>query len=181
MLTFDADTHTYRVDGRAVTSVTTRIHAAGLPGSAAFAYTPASADRGTRVHLACLQCDSDIAPTLPEDERGYLQSYMHWRRMIGPVWERMEQTHYNPTFDTAGTADRLGTIDGVPTVLDLKTGGPAAWHGVQLAMYDLLYTHPIYRVRRGLYLRKDGTPARCIVYADPADYATALQLMTRIP
>jgi hypothetical protein len=57
-LQFDPDTHRYTLDGRVIRSVTQRIQRAGLLGSAAAWYTPASADRGTAVHLACAHWDT---------------------------------------------------------------------------------------------------------------------------
>jgi hypothetical protein len=57
-LRFDPDTHQYTLDGRVILSVTQRIQQAGLLGSASTWYTPASAERGTAVHLACAQWDT---------------------------------------------------------------------------------------------------------------------------
>jgi hypothetical protein len=57
-LRFDPDTHQYTLDGRVILSVTQRIQQAGLLGSAAMWYTPASAARGTAVHHACAQWDT---------------------------------------------------------------------------------------------------------------------------
>ena len=57
-LRFDADTHQYTLDGRVVQSVTQRMQRAGLLGSAETWYTPASAERGTAVHLACAHWDT---------------------------------------------------------------------------------------------------------------------------
>ena len=178
---FDAEAHTYTWQGRVIPSVTSRIAAAGLLGAGAQFYTPASAARGTRVHLACAEYDHGRAATLPETERGYLDSYTFWHQMMAPRWSHIEQPQYSVTHDTAGTADRVGTMNGQPLIVDLKTGSPASWHGLQLAMYDLLYddVKPQQRRRLALYLRKDGRLAQSVEYLDPADYALALNLMKR--
>ena len=178
---FDAEAHTYTWQGRIIPSVTSRIASAGLLGAGAQFYTPASAARGTRVHLACAEYDHGRAATLPETERGFLDSYTFWHTMMAPRWSHIEQPQYSSTHDTAGTADRVGTMNGHPLIVDLKTGSPASWHGLQLAMYDLLYDDvpPQRRRRLALYLRKDGRLAQSVEYLDPADYTLALALMKR--
>ena len=179
---FDAATHVYQFEGRDIPSVTTRIAAAGLLGAGAQFYTAASAARGTRVHLACAEYDHGRAATLPETERGFLDSYTFWHKMMRPTWSHIEQPQYSVTHDTAGTADRVGTMNGQTLIVDLKTGSPASWHGLQLAMYDLLYDDvpPQQRRRLALYLRKDGRLAQSVEYLDPADYTLALALMKRM-
>lgn len=178
---FNAEAHTYTWQGRVIPSVTTRIAAAGLLGAGAQFYTPASAARGTRVHLACAEYDHGRETTLSETEIGFLDSYVFWHTMMAPKWSHIEKPQYSVTHDTAGTADRVGAMNGHPLIVDLKTGSPASWHGLQLAMYDLLYDDvpPQRRRRLALYLRKDGRLAQSVEYLDPADYALALNLMKR--
>lgn len=183
MLAFDVLTHTYSVGGRIVPSVTSRIQAAGLLGPAATFFTHGAAARGTSVHLACLQLDQptdpELAHVLTPDERGYLRSYARWRDAMRPHWTSLEQPHYSPAYDTAGTTDRLGTLDGVPIIVDLKTGAPAPWHGIQLAMYDLLYdtVPPRQRRRLAVHLAPDGRMAQTVEYHAARDYLHALALM----
>lgn len=178
MLTFDAGAHRYTVDGRPVLSVTQRIQAAGLCGPAA-AFDPLAADRGTLVHAACLALDLDQTVLLPPHFHGYLDSYAAWRAMVLPVWTVLETPHYSATYDTAGTADRIGLLQDKPVVLDFKTGRPTDWHGIQLALYDLIYDDlpPRQRRRLALYLRPDGRMAQSIEYHAPADYQIALALL----
>jgi hypothetical protein len=180
MLTFDPVTHTYWVDGQAVHSVTARIEAAGLLGPAAQFYTEATAARGQRVHLACRHLDEGTDITLPATEWGYLRSYDLWLAAMRPRWSSLEQPHYSETYDTAGTADRLGLLHG-PAVVDLKTGPAASWYGVQLAMYDLLHDDLVPRQRRRivLHLAPDGRMAQSVEYHDANDYLIALELMTK--
>ena len=101
--------------------------------------------------------------------------------MVAPVWSSMEEPKHSEQYDFAGTADRLGTINGKPVVIDFKTGGPASWHGLQLAFYDLLYDDlpPMIRRRIVVHLRKDGRIPQTVEYHDHADYATALTLLSR--
>jgi hypothetical protein len=178
MLTFDTATHTYAVDGRPVPSVTSRIAAAGLLGPAASFYTAQGAARGQRVHLACLQLDQGIDIALPSGEWGYLRSYDRWRDAMCPRWTALEEPHYSPTYETAGTADRLGALQS-PVVVDLKTGPVASWHGIQLACYDLLHDDlaPRQRRRLALYLSPDGHMAQSVEYHNANDYLLALELL----
>lgn len=180
-VTFDSTTHRYLVGGREIPSVTTRIKAAGLLGPGASFYTPEAADRGTRVHAACTDLDLGRPCTLPVTEQGFLNSYAGWRTLMRPTWTSMEQPHYSARYDTAGTADRLGTVAVRPLIVDFKTGGATAWHGLQLAMYDLLHDDipPQRRRRIVLYLRIDGRMAQSVEYLEPSDYTTALTLMKR--
>jgi len=181
MLAFNPATHSYTVGGRQVPSVTGRIRAAGLLGPAVHFFTPDSAARGTRVHLACLAIDHGLPPLLPLEERGYLLSYRRWRDAMRPQWTSLETPHYCAQYDTAGTADRLGLLDDVPVVVELKTGGAASWHGVQLAMYDLLHNDlaPRQRRRLVLHLSTDGRMAHVVEYHEANDYLTALDLLTK--
>jgi|TARA_R110000824_G_scaffold352252_1_gene539316 hypothetical protein len=178
MLSFDALTHTYTVNGRAVPSVTARIAAAGLLGPAASFYTAHGASRGQRVHLACRHLDEGTDITLPPGERGYLRSYERWRDAMRPRWTALEEPHYSATYKTAGTADRLGVLQG-PVVVDLKTGGATRWHGIQLACYDLLHEDLAPRERRRLvlHLSPDGRMAQSVEYHDAHDYLLALELL----
>ena len=67
---------------------------------------------------------------------------------------------------------------GRDVVLDIKSGPPAPWHGIQLAAYDLLGPLAHRRRRSGLYVRADGEMARMIDYRAPSDYVNALTLCT---
>jgi hypothetical protein len=90
----------------------------------------------------------------------------------------VEQPYYNAELDLAGTPDRIGMIAGRDVVLDIKSGPAAAFHGIQLAAYDLLVPLPHRRRRIGLYLRPDGQMARMIDYSAARHYAIALTLCT---
>ena len=96
-----------------------------------------------------------------------------------PVWTSIETPQYSPRYQTAGTADRMGTINGRPVVLDLKTGGKANWHGVQVAFYALIHDDlpPRQRRRLVLYLRSHGRMAQLVEFRSPYDYTQALALI----
>jgi len=178
---FDPVTHRYTVEGRIIPSVTQRITDAGLLGSAAKFYSPESAARGTAIHQACADRDHglDVSAFAKGAHGGYLTSYIKWCDAIQPIWTSIETPRYSAKYGTAGTADRVGTFaDGQPLVLDLKSGGRASWHSVQLALYDLLHDDlpPRKRRRIVLYLRANGRMAQSVEFASPYDYTVALNM-----
>jgi hypothetical protein len=178
-LEFDVEAHAYRVRGRVIQSVTQRIQAAGLVSGSHW-FTPEAADRGTAVHLACADHDLGRSITLPDAWRGYLTSYAKWVDAMRPAWSKVEVPTWSEKYNTAGTADRIGEIRGTPVVVDLKTGAKSSgtWHGVQLAIYDLIYDdiEPRKRRRIALYLRANGAMAQSVEFSSTYDYTVALKL-----
>jgi len=179
---FDPTTHIYTTDyGSEIPSVTERIRRGGLLGPAAQFYSPESADRGTAVHLACADRDQgrDVAAFLKGEFGGFLTSYIKWCDAMEPVWTSIETPQYSPRYQTAGTADRVGTINGKPVVVDMKTGGKAHHHGVQVAFYDLIHDDlpPRQRRRIVLYLRANGRMAQSVEFSSPYDYTQAVSLI----
>ena len=179
---FDPETHVYTTDyGSEIPSVTERIRRGGLLGPAAQFYSPESADRGTAVHLACADRDQgrDVAAFLKGEFGGFLTSYIKWCDAMEPVWTSIETPQYSPRYQTAGTADRVGTINGKPVVVDMKTGGKAHHHGVQVAFYDLIHDDlpPRQRRRIVLYLRANGRMAQSVEFSSPYDYTQAVSLI----
>jgi len=180
---FDPETHTYTTidDGTEVPSVTQRIRRAGLLGPGAQFYTAESADRGITIHRGCDHHDQgrDMAAFLKSEYGGYLTSYIRWCNAMEPVWTAIETPQYSPHYQTAGTPDRIGTIGRLPVILDLKSGGKARWHGVQLSLYALIQDSdiPPRNFRRiALYLRSNGRMAQSVEYTSNYDYIQALAL-----
>lgn len=178
---FDPVTHRYTVEGRIIPSVTQRIADAGLLGSSAKFYSPESAARGTDIHQACADRDHglDVSAFAKGAHGGYLTSYIKWCDAIQPIWTSIETPRYSAKYGTAGTADRVGTFaNGQPLVLDLKSGGRASWHSVQLAFYDLIHDNlpPRKRRRIVLYLRANGRMAQSVEFSSPYDYTVALNM-----
>ncbi len=173
MIDFDEATHTYRLHGRVLPSVTTLIkplmpdysHADPTVGSAVHRYT--------ELYDLALLSEENI----PDEFRGYLAAWIGFRanREFTPV--HIEERVYHSILGYAGTIDRIGVVAdaGQPVLLDIKTGDPDPWHGVQLAGYCLaakrlgLIDDEIERW--GVYLRADGS-FEVRVYDDPRD-ATA--------
>ena len=180
---FDRETHVYTTDyGSEVPSVTQRIKRGGLLGPAAQFYSVESAARGLASHSACADYDEgrDVADFLKGEYGGFLTSYIKWSDAIQPTWTSIETPSYSPRYQTAGTADRIGTINGKPVVVDLKTGSRNdKYHGIQVAFYDLIHDDlpPRQRRRLVLYLRSNGRMAQSVEFSSPYDYTQALALI----
>lgn len=141
-LQFDAESHSYTVDGEAFPSVTEilrdlsareyRFVDAGLMASAAWF--------GTAVHSLI---ELDIAGTLDEaalDPQllGYLAKWRQFRAQSGFVPLLSESRVFSRRYRYAGTLDLFGTLNGEAVLIDAKrcakvprTAGP------QLAAYEL--------------------------------------------
>ena len=122
---FDEGTHTYTLDGVVIPSVT-EICAPITCGK----YPPVgvvqqAAARGTRGHELCALYDMDALPDEIETELvGYVKAWAAFCRDYKPVWTHIELPLYG-ILDTglpfAGTLDRIGEIDGITRVVDIKT------------------------------------------------------------
>ncbi|MSR15332.1 MAG: hypothetical protein EXR86_12370 [Gammaproteobacteria bacterium] len=174
MLTFDPQAHVYRVDGEVVPSVTQILEHAGM--ISAFCKDPLAAERGSRVHEACAllaQNQLDLA-TLDERIMGYVLSYAAF---LGAAsnWTliRVEQRVFEPLHQYAGTYDAL--FHG--WLIDLKSGGPAKWHALQLAAYHhAARLDPRFK-RATLYLDSTGKLPRLVEHKDRTDLPTFLKLL----
>lgn len=182
MLSFDADTHTYALDGRRLPSVTqvmdsTVTNYAGIP-PAILEYKSAL---GVAVHRACELYDIDdldessIDPVVVP----YLSA---WKSFISDTAFKIEWNEtqvYSRRYGYAGTLDRFGKIKRVGALIDIKTVtalSPAT--GVQLAGYeraarDSLALGTMAINRYAVQLRPDGT-YRMQKYDDQNEFAVFL-------
>ena len=132
-VSFDSDQHIYYVNGEQVPSVTQALKKAGwIDGSF---YAPAAAHRGTVAHEAIVLADQGIvgADFYASEIAGYVMAYLKFRRETD--WQTVGYEEIVFSESWAGTQDLRGTLNGKPTIIDIKTGKPAEWHGVQLAAY----------------------------------------------
>lgn len=171
-LTFDAATHTYRLDGVVIPNVTLISDAlasyAGVPAGV----LEAARQRGEAVHYATelydrdeLDIDSVPAPVLP-----YLTAWRRFRDDTGfaPFADGIEERVWSPTYRYAGTIDRAGTFSrltrckpSVGVLLDLKaTYTLMAAVEPQTAAYAQAWNEtraPNLTRRFAVHLKKDGT------------------------
>ena len=166
MITFDEKTHIYRLGETVLPSVTTVIREAGLM-DATF-WNSEACNRGTRVAKMTAYLDQgDLdESTVDPAELGYLNA---WRRFLsesGFEVGGVEQLVYMAD-RAAGTLDRIGLLNSVSAIIDIKTGQASAWHAVQTAGYSMLSGR---RHRRyACYLGDDGT-YKLVQHADHNDF-----------
>lgn len=186
-LQFDAATHTYRLNGRRLPSVTqitgTIAPMVGIPREV----LEAKADLGTAVHLATEYHDTGDLDwdSLPDVVRPYMVAYGLFKLETGFIPTRIEARVCNETFGYAGTLDRIGTftrLKGVrataPCLVDLKaTYRIAPVYGVQTALYAAAASPKKPLLRFALQLKPDGT-YRLEQFSDPSDLAVGLAALT---
>lgn len=147
MLEFDESSHAYRIDGQFLPSVTTIIKEAGLYGNAANYFTEYARDRGSYVHrIIEWHLSGELDETTIDDS--LLLYFDAWKRFeldTGFISSVTEQPMASEIHRFAGTPDHIGKLNGMMSVIDVKTGiaGPAT--GIQLAAYEILYADRLKR------------------------------------
>lgn len=174
---FNEEKHEYSVGGIKIPSVSEIL--APLSADRYRDLNPAvlqqAAARGTAIHEATQAIDYGAEPEPNPDLDGYLAAYMAFLWEHEVEWSMIEQiVYYQRTEDElpiyAGTVDRYGLVDGVPTVVDIKTYASLTTDSqlaasCQTALYrDAMdqqcgrYMTLWDRVYRAiLHLKKDGT------------------------
>lgn len=144
---FDEETHTYRVDGRVVPSVTQILKFGPWKGvdetDSGFVIAEDvienARERGHRVHKAIELLNGGVLDwdTVDADDLPYVEAYADWRDEFGYVAEASELIGYSDLFDYGFTLDSFGYLPEGPVVVDIKTGsaGLKPWHKYQLAAY----------------------------------------------
>ena len=131
----------------------------------------AAAARGTDVHRFCeTYAKTRWVCKVPEDVHGYVWSFKQW---FDQWVEKVYVTEMHMTDKALGLTGTLDMVcrlvDGAVALVDYKT--PAApqrvWES-QLAAYKLMYEQAAGPVDRCmcLMLRRDGRPAKAIVYTN---------------
>lgn len=160
---FDEASHTYKVEGIEVPSVTTILKEMGFMKNLDF-YTPTGASRGTYVHALTEQYDngdmdwSEVGEYMP-----FVEAYIQAKEdlQLSPLLR--EERMFNREFWVAGTLDVVAEIrqESIPYLIDIKSGQEEKWHELQLILYgsmikyhDGAQEHPL---KMGtLYLKKTG-------------------------
>ena len=121
----------------------------------------AAAKRGTAVHL--MTEDLDRGHPLPDevDEElfPYLKAYLAFKEDNKIEIHEIENIVFNEDFWYAGRVDRIMTINGVPSIVDIKTGQVLDTTGLQLAAYLYAYQNMEENgelARFALHLKKTG-------------------------
>ena len=124
MTIFNEDTHTYTVDGVVLPSVThiCRFFMVDVAAGARTWLRDVAADRGSRVHAYTVAADYGETPeVIDPDCAGYVKAYERFLRDYTPQWQYIEHVMGSRELGYAGTADRIGIIDGKRVILDIKT------------------------------------------------------------
>lgn len=173
---FNPTSHTYSLAGLRVPHVTELLKAGGVIPSAWW-WTDEARDRGLAVHADCLAVDRGGSTAVPAARMGYLLAYGRCLEAVRPIWQVCEEPRVHPALRFGGTVDRIGWFHG-PAVVELKAGAWMKWHGVQLALYDILWDDVPTgtRARIGLYLSQHGRYA-VRRFEDLADYDVAFSLL----
>lgn len=165
-LTFEETSHTYRLDGLIIPSVTTLMKplSEAYYGGIDAKVLNRAADRGTSVHSAIdLYCRFGIIDIEPELE-GYFEAFKAWFKDYDVKPYATETRTYNKSLLYAGTVDMSCSERGVDTLADFKTtaGFSAMLCGVQLEAYDRAQeSHGVkYQNRAIIQLKNDGTYCR---------------------
>lgn len=141
MLEFFANTHTYKLDGVDIPSVSEILR---------FLYREVyeepdkflmdqAADRGTRVHAATEELDTKGCTTADPDISGYVSAYVQFLKDHEVAWHAIEHmVSYEDWY--AGTFDRFGRVDGKQMIIDIKTTSSISkkhkvLYGAQLTAY----------------------------------------------
>ena len=128
MIICDSESHVYTDTdtGRTIPGVTDIITEAGLSdfSRANPDVLRRAQDFGKAVHAACHLNDindldmGSLDPVL----KPYLDAWIKWEKDTGFILESSEQIVYSKRYRYAGTYDRIGRIDGIKTLIDIKSG-----------------------------------------------------------
>jgi hypothetical protein len=183
---FDAESHTYTVDGTRLPSVTQLLK----PIAPDFSMVPpdvleAKRALGVVVHEACQYDDEDDLDdeSVPQQVEPYLAAWRKFKAETGALILMNEQKMFHPVLRYAGTVDRLATIRGDVWMLDIKTSAdPYPSYGAQLSGYVELH-RANYGDARGplrratVHLRDDGT-YRLHEFKNPNDSAAFMACLS---
>jgi len=161
MVTFDQATHTYRMGGVVVPSVTQCLEAAYDFRFVDAAVLQKAADFGTKVHktIELFEQGRLNRATLHPLLNAHLEQWIKFKREMAFVVTSTEQLVYSTKRRYAGTMDCYGVLGGDEMLLDVKTGGVYAPHQLQTAGYKMAAVEMGVMSnsarRSSLYLRED--------------------------
>lgn len=178
---FDAPTHTYKVDGVVMPSVSRILHANGFVDDRW--YTEEGRERGKLVALVTELSDKDtinevsmlaIACVTGIDLPGYLGCWRKFRKDWPFGILEIEKPIYHPQWRYCGTPDRDILVGDLTAILEIKTGAQADWHALQTAAYA--YCCPAFHRRFAVYLTP--TDWKLVEHTNPSDESTWLGALT---
>lgn len=136
-LTID-EKHVYRVDGVIVPSVTQILDVMSNYRKVNKVLLDAAAAFGDAVHDTLHLYDTFNLEEYDPILTPYIEHWEQFRKDHNVTFLHVEHMLYSGEFKYAGTPDRVANIDGRLAIVDIKTGQPAKYVGLQLAGYALL-------------------------------------------
>lgn len=142
-------------------------------------YTEESRVRGTNVHKAIQFLNKGTLnwATVIDQYLGYVIAYEKFVKDWNLKLSLYELPLYHPDLLFAGTPDLVGSVlDGVPAIIDIKTGPIMKWVALQTAAQELLVRawnpDKAMRYRRwGVKLNVDGTYSKPVEFKEMRDEA----------
>ena len=121
LLFFDQG-HRYELDGVEIPSVSTilRFLSREIYSEVRQADLDRAAERGSRIHKALELLDKLGEVDADAETEPYIRAYIRFRQEHACDWTGIEKPVVNEQLRYAGTADRIGTVDGQPTIIDFK-------------------------------------------------------------
>lgn len=148
------------VDDKPVVSVTELLKSMGVIDQKGF--DEFHAQRGKAVHKATEIIDKGQAldwETVDSRIHGYLKAYKMFKELTSFSPSAVEIPLFSDRLGVATCIDRIGTLNGTPSIVEIKTGTKSRWHLLQTALqFQIALDNKINVAwRRALYLRTDGT------------------------
>ena len=153
---FNPQTHTYTENGRRLLSVTEILRRGGLAPLPPVADLEWYADRGSKIHRATALLDQGVLDWSSVDPRikGYVRAWAAFRDETGFRPKAIERPIRHKDLGYAGTPDRVGLLNRLPAVIDIKTGAIPPWTEYQLAAYTHILGGDWWRI--AVRISKDG-------------------------
>lgn len=181
-LTFDQETHTYWYGNKKVPSVTSIIKPLidfqNIPEN----ILNRASSFGTAVHFACELFDKNDLDEDSLNER-IVPRLDAWKNFISDYkvkWEKIEEKVFHENLFYAGTLDRVGEVNGIKCIVDIKTSlkvHPAA--GVQLCAYQNALKDGFSTIKKRLVVQLKKYGEYTITeFKDPLDLSVFLSLLT---
>ena len=161
-LEFEDKTHTYRLNGMVIPSVSEIMEPLSNEKYKGISESTLNkaAEKGTAVHNSIENYIKFEIDDVPPEHRGYFDAFLEWWETYHPEVVGSEIKTYHKLLRYGGTVDILVYIDGVLTLVDIKTTSALSdmTCGVQLEGYSqALKSHGIVVERKIiLHLKKDG-------------------------
>ena len=180
---YDALGHRYFLDNEEIPSLSSLLKQDGLVDTTYM--TDEGRDRGTAVHSLCTTLDlgADLPP-LVEQYRGYVAAYEAAVETLRPEWECIEEAEVSRRWRFGCRPDRVGLVYGLPSIVELKTGGKEPWHALQLALQAIAVSErtllPPDRYQRIVIYLKDTGRYSVEIPKSPRDYDAARALLKRL-